>query len=319
MNTCINKIRELSLELLEKGEVEKVIGFANGTIPMATSPIAVTSKQDIEKLVFNSTCGLNLANYLKQSLKNQKGKIAVIAKGCDARNIVTHITENQVRRNQLYIIGVPCNGMIDKAKIASLFDDEITSFSEDGDTLNIKSSLKEEQVSKKDYLRENCSLCMHRNPVIYDALAADLVEEQTFDNPYPDVDKIEAMDTDTKWQYFTDLTKNCIRCYACRNACPICYCPTCFVDESGPQWVGKGQDKTDVDTFHFLRAFHCAGRCTDCGACVEACPMDINVRAFTRKLNKDSFEMFGWEAGLDLSKRPPLDTYNPDDPDDFIK
>ncbi len=319
MNTCINKIRELSLELLEKGEVEKVIGFANGTIPMATSPIAVTSKQDIEKLVFNSTCGLNLANYLRQSLKNQKNKIAVIAKGCDARNIVTHITENQFRRNQVYIIGVPCSGMIDKAKISSLFDDEITSFSEDGDTLTIKSSLKEERLSKKDYLRENCSLCMHRNPVIHDVLAADPVEEQIFENPYPDVDKIEAMDPDTKWQYFSDLTKNCIRCYACRNACPICYCPTCFVDESGPQWVGKGQDKTDVDTFHFLRAFHCAGRCTDCGACVEACPMDINVRAFTRKLNKDSFEMFGWEAGLSLSRRPPLDTYNPDDPDDFIK
>lgn len=315
MNACVNKIRELSLELLDKGEVDKVIGFANGTIPMATSPITISSKQDVEKLVFNSTCGLNLANYVR----NQKGKTAVIAKGCDTRNIVTHIVENQVQRDQLYIIGVPCNGMIDKSKIASLFEDEIIEFTEDGDALNIKSSLKEEKLDKKDYLRENCKLCMHKNPVIYDVLAADLVEEQTLDNPYPDVEKIEAMDSDTKWQHFQDLTQNCIRCYACRNACPLCYCPTCFVDESGPQWVGKGQDKTDVDTFHFLRAFHCAGRCTDCGACVEACPMDINVRDFTRKLNKDAFEMFGWEAGLDITKRPPLDAYSPDDPNDFIK
>ncbi|MBT3176170.1 MAG: 4Fe-4S ferredoxin [Desulfobacula sp.] len=315
MNTCINKIRELALELLDKKEVEKVIGFANGTIPLATSPIAITSKQDIEKLVFNSTCGLNLANYLR----DQKGKIAVIAKGCDTRNIVTHIVENQIKRDQLFIIGVPCNGMIDQFKIAALFNDEIIEFSEDGDTLNIKSSLKEEKLYKKDYLRENCKVCMHKNPVIYDVLAMDLVEEQTLDNPYPDVDKIEAMDSDKKWQHFQDLTKNCIRCYACKNACPLCYCPTCFVDESSPQWVGKGQNKTDVNTFHYLRAFHCAGRCTDCGACVQACPMDINVRDFTRKLNKDSFEMFGWEAGLDITKRPPLDAYSPDDPDDFIK
>jgi len=315
MDTCINKIREIALKLLEKKEVEKVIGFGNGTIPMATSPIAVTSKQVIKKLVFNSRCGLNLANYIR----NQKGKIAVIAKGCDSRNIVTHIVENQVKRDQLYIIGVPCRGMVDKTKIASLFEDEILEFSEHGDTLEVKSSLKEEKLDKKDYLRENCRLCMHKNPVIYDELACDLVEEQTFDTPYPDVEKIEAMDPDTKWQHFTDLTKNCIRCYACRNACPICYCPTCFVDESGPQWVGKGQNETDVNTFHFLRAFHCGGRCTDCGACVEACPMDINVRDFTRKLNKDSFEMFGWEAGLDPTRRPPLDVYSPDDPNDFIK
>jgi len=315
MDTCIQKIREIAFQLLDKKEVERVIGFSTGTIPMATSPITIASKQDTEKLVFNSTCGLNLANYIRQ----QKGKIAVIAKGCDARNIVTHIIENQVKRDQIYIIGVPCKGMINKSKIKALFEDEIIKFDEDGEILNVESSSKKEKLNKKDYLRHNCSLCQHRNPVIYDVLAGERVEEQIIDVPYPDVEKIAAMDADTRWGHFQDLTKNCIRCYACRNACPLCYCPTCFVDESGPQWVGKGQDKTDVNTFHFLRAFHCAGRCTDCGACVEACPMEINVRDFTRKLNKDSLDMFGWEAGLDLTKRPPLDAYSPDDPNHFIK
>ncbi len=315
MDACTKKIRELSLALLEKGDVEKVIGFTNGTIPMATSPIAVKDKQDVEKLVFNSTCGLNLANYTSK----QKGKIAVIAKGCDSRNIVTHIVENQIPRENIHIIGVPCSGMIDKFKISSLFEDEITQFTEDGDTLTIESASKKETLKKQDYLRENCQYCMHKNPVLYDDLAGDLVEEQTLDEPFADVKQIEDMAQDEKWAFFKDLTKTCIRCYACRNACPLCYCPTCFVDESSPQWVGKGQDKTDVDTFHFLRAFHCAGRCTDCGACVEACPMNINVRAFTRKLNKDALEMFEWEAGLDVNKRPPLDAFSPQDPDDFIK
>jgi ferredoxin len=315
MDTCIKKIRALAADLLDKGEVERVIGFAEGTIPMASVPIAVGSKQETEKLVFNSTCGLNLANFARKL----KGKTAIIAKGCDSRNIVTHIVENQIKRDQIVIIGVPCKGMVDKFKIAALFKDEITCFEEAGDTLTVSSGSETQTLNKQEYLRENCSLCTHRNPVLYDVLAAELVEEQVLDNPFPDVDRIEALDPESKWAHFENLTKNCIRCYACKNACPLCYCPTCFVDETGPQWVGKGQNKTDVDTFHFLRAFHCAGRCTDCGACVEACPMGINVRDFTRKLNKDALEMFGWEAGLDLTKRPPLDAYSPQDPNDFIK
>lgn len=315
MDTCIEKIRAISADLLDKGEVEKVIGFADGSIPMASRPIAVTSKEDVDKLVFNATCGLNLANYASK----EKGKVAVVAKGCDSRNIVTHIVENQVQRDNIVIIGVPCTGMVDKRKIAAKFEDEITAFTEDGDSLKAVSGLKEETFAKADVLRDNCMYCTHRNPVVYDHLAGEEVEEQKLDNPFPDVDRIEAMDADAKWAHFQELTQNCIRCYACRNACPLCYCPTCFVDESGPQWVGKGQDETDVNTFHFLRAYHCAGRCTDCGACVEACPMGINVRDYTRKLNKDALELFGWEAGLDLEKRPPLDAYDPNDPNDFIK
>ena len=320
MDTCIEKIRAIAADLLAGGTVEKVIGFTDGSIPMATRPVAVTSPKDVEKLVFNSVCGLNLANYVsKNSLSKKEGKIAVVAKGCDARNLVTHIVENQISRDQVYIIGVPCTGMVDKRKIAALFEDEITGFEETGDTLTITSSSKTETVNKADVLRHNCQVCTHRNPPVYDVMAADPVPEQTLEQPYADVDRIAAMDADARWAYFEELTQNCIRCYACRNACPLCYCPTCFVDESSPQWVGKGQDTTDVATFHFLRAFHCAGRCTDCGACVEACPMGINVRDFTRKLNKDALELFGWEAGLDLDKRPPLDVYSPNDPNDFIK
>ena len=316
MDTCIQKIREIATDLLEKGEVERVIGFAEGTIPMATSPVAISTKEDAEKLTFSSTCGLNLANYAS---KEKGKKIAVVAKGCDSRNLVTHIVENQIDRDNLYIIGVPCPGMVDKFKISAEMGGEIVSFEEAGDTLTVSTADDKKELNKQDYLRHNCSLCTHKNPVLYDVLVAEEVEEQQLDNAYPDVDAIDALDADGRWKHFEELTQNCIRCYACRNACPLCYCPTCFVDESGPQWVGKGQDKTDVDTFHFLRAFHCAGRCTDCGACVEACPMGINVRDFTRKLNKDAQELFGWEAGLTIDKRPPLDAYSPDDPNDFIK
>jgi ferredoxin len=311
----IDKIREISKRLLDEGRVDMIIGFRKGTIPMMNEPCFVKNSGELSTLVWDSNCGINLANYLT----DRKEKIGIVAKGCDSRNIVTHIIENKIKREKLVIIGVPCKGMIDKRKIAGMFEDGIDDIGEDGSTVRVKSRGVETSLNKSDLLQENCALCVHRNPVIYDELAGPLVEEQKGVDRYADVRRIEAMTPKEKWEYFKELIAPCIRCYACRNACPLCYCPTCFVDESRPQWCGKSQDEIDTRTFHFLRAYHCAGRCTDCGACERACPVGIKVRQFTSKLNRDCLDMFGWEAGLSPDQRPPLDTYKPADPGDFIK
>lgn len=309
------KMREIAGRLLSECSVEMVIGFRKGTMPMMNEPCFVTRQEDVSALIWDSNCGINLANYLT----NRKEKIAVFAKGCDSRNIVNHIVENKISRDQLHIVGVPCTGMIDKRKIASLVEGEILEVSETDTTVKVKTAGAESLFDKAEVLQNNCALCIHRNPVIHDEMVADPVEEQKDIDRYADIRKIEEMDAADKWQFFEDLLSPCIRCYACRNACPLCYCPTCFVDESKPQWVGKGQDPIDVRTFHFLRAYHCAGRCTDCGACQRACPVGIDMRILTRKLEKDCQEQFGWEAGLSLEQRPALDVYQPNDPGAFIK
>jgi len=311
----IDKIKEISERLLNEGTVEMVIGFRQGTMAMINQPCFASKVSDVKNFVWDSNCGINLANYIT----NRKEKIGVVAKGCDSRNIVNHIIENKIKREQLFIIGVPCNGMIDRRKIVSMFDKEISEVIEEEDKVTVKGDGFSKILDKKDVLQKNCSVCTHHNPVIYDELVSELVEEPKDVNRFQEVEEIEKMSTEEKWTHFNDLISTCIRCYACRNACPLCYCPTCFVDESKPQWVGKGQDSTDIMTFHFLRAFHCAGRCTDCGSCVRACPMGIDVRAFTKKLEKDCFDLYGWEAGLTTEKRPPLDTFRPNDPQDFIK
>ena len=311
----IDKIKEISERLLKDCSVEMVIGFRKGTLPMMNEPCFARTPEDVGQFVWDSNCGINLANYLT----NRKERIGIIAKGCDTRNIATHIIENKISREQLVVIGVPCKGMIDKHKIATLFADEIQDVTENGEKVLVTAGGKETALNKPEVLQKNCAVCTHRNPVFYDELVAEKVEEQQGVDRYADVREIEAMAPQEKWDYFESLLSPCIRCYACRNACPLCYCPTCFVDEAKPQWVGKGQDPADVRTFHFLRAFHCAGRCTDCGACERACPVGINMRVFTKKLEKDCFEQFGWEAGMNIDERPPLDTYRPDDPNDFIK
>jgi formate dehydrogenase (coenzyme F420) beta subunit len=310
------KIRETAKKLLEEGKVDVFIGYKKGSVPMMNEPVLISDPEKADILFWDSNCGLNLCNYLTKRTE----KIGIIANGCNSRNIVTHIVENQIKRDQLYIVGIPCKGMIDhRAVQRAVKHREILDIKEEGEKFTVKGKDFEETFDKKDFLQTNCAVCTHRNPVEYDEMIADPVEEQTDIEAYRDVEKIEEMEPEKKWGFFTRLIERCIRCYACRNACPLCYCPTCFVDESQPQWVGKSSDPTDTMTFHFLRAYHCAGRCTDCGACERVCPMGISMRQFTKKLNKDTLEFFSWEAGLTLDQRPPLDVYRPDDYNDFIK
>jgi len=312
----IDNIRQIAKKILEDNTVDLIIGFRKGTLPMTTGPVLIKDAHDSDQLHWDSFCSMNLANYLPK----REGKIGIVAKGCDSRNIAVHIVENQIKREQLFIIGAPCKGMVDSRKITSFLGGrEVRELSESDGDIMLNGEGFEHSLKSNDYLQDNCMRCNHRNPVIYDAIVGDMVEETGEPDPYDDVSDIEAMGSDERWGFFSDLIKECTRCYACRNACPLCYCPTCFVDESDPQWVGKSTDPTDTMTFHILRAYHCAGRCTDCGACEQACPVDIKVRFFTRKLNKDTLDLYNHEAGLSTEERPPLDTYRPDDYDKFIR
>jgi len=310
------KIRETAGKLFEEDKVDVFIGYKKGSVPMMNQPVLISNADQVDLLHWDSNCGLNLCNYLT----GRTDRIGIVANGCNSRSIVTHITENQISRDQLYIVGIPCKGMIDhRAVQRAVKQKEILSIEEHGETFTVKGKDFEETFNIKDYLQRNCLVCTHRNPVIFDEMVAPPVEEQIEVDAYKDVKQIEKMDPEKKWNFFTRMIDKCIRCYACRNACPLCYCPICFVDESKPQWVGKSSDPIDTMTFHILRAYHCAGRCTDCGACERVCPVGIPMRQFTKKLNKDAQELFSWEAGLTLDQRPLLDVFRPDDYNDFIR
>ncbi|MHC1726411.1 MAG: 4Fe-4S binding protein [Syntrophobacteraceae bacterium] len=314
MQAYTDKIREAAKRLLSEKRVDAVIGFRKGTVPFMNEPFLAKTPEQADQLVWDGNCGINLSNYLPK----RTGSVAIVAKGCDSRNIAVLIMENQIKREQLVILGAPCKGMIDKRKVQDqLNGKEALRAEESADKVSVSGKGFELTFNRSDYLQENCAICTHRNPVVYDELLGEAVQEQQID-PYEQIKQVEAMLPEEKRAYFDKLIEPCIRCYACRNACPGCYCPTCFVDEAKPQWVGKTTDPTDTRTFHFLRAFHLAGRCTDCGACERACPVGIKVRQFTKKLEKEVLELYGYEAGVIQDQRPPLDTYRPDDPEPFL-
>ncbi|MBU0971111.1 MAG: 4Fe-4S binding protein [Proteobacteria bacterium] len=308
-------IKQISKKILEQGRVDGVIGFRQGSCGYMTEPYMAKTSEAADALIFDCNCRMNLVTYLT----HRTDKVGIVVKGCDSRNLVTHIIENKIKRDQLYIIGVPCTGLADKNALIAAAGTNILSIEDDGKTLFITTETGTKKIPKADVLQSNCRTCIRKNPVIYDELAGPLVAELEIKARFSDVDKIEAMAAVEKQALFDGLLSECIRCYACRNACPLCYCPTCFVDESRPQWVGKTCEAVDVATYHILRAFHDAGRCTDCGACEAACPLDIKMRIFTRKTIKDCVENYGWEAGMDEKLRPALDHFRLNDPQAFIR
>lgn len=318
MRAYTERIQEAARRLLVEQRVDVVVGFRKGTVPFMNEPCLVKNPDGVEKLYWDGNCGINLANYLPK----RSDRVAIVAKGCDSRNIVVHLLENQIQREQLYILGAPCHGMLDRRKIDAQLkgkEPSLDGIEETNGQVRIKGPKLQLTLERQACLQDNCAICIHRNPVIYDELVGELVPEQEDVDRYGDVRRVEAMLPEERWEYFQQLIAPCLRCYACRNACPLCYCPTCFVDEARPQWVGKSLDPTDTRTFHLLRAYHVAGRCTDCGACERACPVGIEVRQFTKKLEQDIKAIYGYEAGVNAEERPPLDTYRPDDPESFIK
>jgi formate dehydrogenase (coenzyme F420) beta subunit len=315
MEKIAEQIRSEATRLLETGAVDVVIGFRKGSIPMGSRPWLARTPKEAEELHWDGFCNLNLCNYITK----RKGRIAVVAKGCDARSIVGHVKEHQIQRDQLHIIGVPCQGMLDKRKLNRRTGGvEIAETIEENGAVRIRGRGLEESVPREEALQQCCTICAHRNPIVRDTLLGSELPERQIDR-YADVKEIEAKPAEGRWQYFQEALSPCIRCYACRNACPHCYCQECFVDFSRPQWVGKSQDPDDVFTFHLFRAFHMAGRCTDCGSCERACPMGIPVRMLTKKLEKEVLERWGYEVGIHPDATPPLAIYEPDDPQDFIK
>jgi len=314
MRLLTTKIREIARKLLREKKVQVVIGFEGGSVPLRSRPCFVRREEDVERLVWDGFCENNVARYAAK----RKEKMAIVAKGCDSRAVVELIKENQIARDQVIIIGVPCSGMIDRSKVeASVAPRRIQHAEEKEDLLVLEGSDFEKSVARSDFLCESCRSCSHPNPVLADFLVGEPVAEEDRD-PFADIEAFEAMTTEERWTYLSDEVNKCIRCYACRNACPLCYCPECFVDATLPQWIGKSTDSSDTMIFHLMRAYHLAGRCVAYGACERACPMGVDIRKLNRKLLKDVKDLFDYEAGLSLDEAGPLATFRPDDPEAFI-
>lgn len=314
MQELSKKIQDTAKKLLEEQKADLVVGFAEGSLPLRSTPYFARTVEEAEKLIWNDYCENNLANYLR----GREEKVAVVAKGCDTRSIVALIKENQINRDKLYIIGIPCQGMIDRKKASKLVGGkEILEVEISGEEVLLKGKGFEQKAAKKELLYDTCSRCSYQNPVIYDELIGE--EQPAKEVSFAEIEEFEALSAEERAAFLAKEMQKCIRCYACRNACPMCYCQECFVDCSRPQWINKRASSVkDNLIFQGVRVFHQLGRCADCGACERACPMDVKLSLLTRKGVKDVKEIFGYEAGLNLEDEPVLNDFNTADPQPFL-
>ena len=332
MGDMAKDIRGIAAELFNDGRIDVLVGFEKGSQGYRSRPVFVRSAAGTDVLSWDSTCSQNLAVYLPQLFRRDpraKGaesappRVGFVAKACDMRSMVALVKEKQAPRENLVIIGVPCRGMIDERKVEAEVaringGGEVGALADDGET--IRATLTDGRslsFPREQLVQDSCRDCRFPAPEGADITVPGPSRPASADGDSL-VTELARLSGSERWEKFQSEISRCIRCYACRQACPSCYCTECFAETNSPAWVGVTTELTDTMIFHLIRVFHQAGRCVECDACVRACPMGIDLRSFTKKIAADVREMFGFTPGFDAETPPPLLTFRDDDAQGFI-
>lgn len=301
-------------ELLADGTVRRILGWKSGDLAYNPEPAYFETEDSLKDFVYNGFCGANLSKYMIKASK-MEGKTLVFLKPCDTYSFNQLLKEHRVDRDKAYIIGVGCKGKLDMRKIKEMGIKGIESVSgtemeDDAETLSFKTIYGDKTCKYQDAMLERCHVCKGKEHKIYDELIGDSKDTKDAER-FAEVEKIEAMSPEEKFKFFQSELSKCIRCNACRNVCPACSCIKCVFDND----KFDSQQKANVDSFeekmfHIIRAFHVAGRCTDCGECSRVCPQGIPLHLFNRKFIKDINEFYGeYQAGEDAQTNGPLTNF----------
>lgn len=306
------KLIERAKTLLAEGKVQKVLGWKKGLFEDDITPAVFTSAEELDKdFVFNKYCKANLSKYLVKITKDieikksttrmnntmakqrdpnaaetplPKEVVLAFLKPSDTYSFTQLLKENRINRDDVYAIGVPCQ-----------------------DTLDGK---------------ELCDNCKGKKHVSCDELLG--VDENAEITPnskrMEEVAKIEEMTPSERFEFWRGEFSRCIRCNACRNICPACTCEKCVFDNNALYTTQKvAETDFEENLFHIIRAWHVAGRCTDCGECSRVCPQHIPLYLLNRKFIKDINEIYGeYQAGADMETKPAMLRFEESDPETTI-
>ena len=314
MRDVEQKMIERATELLQSGEVARVVGWKKGEFYFDPMPAVFETVDELKDFVYNGFCGANLSKYLIKVSKKE-GKTAIFIKPCDSYSFNQLVKEHRIVRENILVIAVECQGKLDIEKIKAKGVDAVMSVEENGDKVSVSSLYGDATFDKEEILLGKCMTCKGKTHQVKDEEIILHEMPASKNNRFDEVAKLEAMTEEERFAFWREQLSKCIRCNACRNACPACSCRKCVFDSNKFDSAQKANvDSFEEKMFHVIRAFHVAGRCTDCGECSRVCPQGIPLHLFNRKFIKDINEFYGeYQAGEDTDSRAPLTNYTFED------
>lgn len=323
-----NVVHCMVAAMVREGLVEEVLAFVTGMDSRDIVPAFIGPEHEVHRITTASYNPLSLATLLARYGDHQK-KIGVVLRSCDARALVELAKRNQIDLDNLYLIGIECSGVASASKGPA-------------GELHIMPNRFEVDGKKQDpdekMLRPNCLRCEYPIPTMadvtcgispHDARVTALTEkgEQILEvaglaqgegeDPGPlkqraiqrqegEFGELTKMKHRERLAYWLSHFDRCVKCYGCRDVCPICYCKDCYL---GPEHaLVKGRELPPERMFHLTRLIHVAPSCVNCGQCEAVCPAGIPISRLYHALNKELGAIFGYESGCDPGVPPPLDT-----------
>jgi len=302
----------------------------------------------------------------KLSRKPAGGTVAAVLRPCEIRAVVELVKLKQANLDDLLIIGVDCLGAYQNTDYYTFREEKGDDASLQFCREMLSGA---EAASSDNRLATACRACEHPVPegadliiqlygmAVEDGLviqaegpdgegilkqialaeAEDLHESRnaavesviSVRETYRDDMYSKTRESTNSLEKLSRYLADCVNCYNCRVACPVCYCRECVFltdvfDHEPSQYLRwadqKGMIKMPTDTlfYHLTRIAHMSTACIGCGQCSNACPNDIPVMELFRTASASTQEAFDYHPGRSVDERPPLSEFREDEFSDVV-
>ena len=288
-----------------------VLGWRQGHDAAHTAACFMHTPEDVDQLLWGPLNVQNLATHLP-SLKGKK--VGIVVKGCDARSVVELLQEHLISREDVTIFSMPCEGTLDMARVDETLGRylKVDKVSMEKDRVHVVTDGREHLFPMQDYAQSKCRNCTNPGAAVADVRCGTPAPVTGTPATPPELALLDGLSLAERRSFWRGHMQRCLRCYACRNACPMCVCRDfCVAETRNPRWMSQDDSVREKLFFQTVHALHLAGRCTGCGECQRACPVNIPILALRQQIGRTVGQLFeGYKAGMNINATPPLLGYS---------